>query len=247
MTLRIDGREKMGSLIEVDLLQGAHEGLGVHAAWLRLPSLPLERERRPSLVEVLALMRQAVQKVSRQKVRQEVYLQMAQLERPGGSRLIGRNGSYWKPALGLGVWPDREAPRPLGEDDFKNLAPGQRLQETTFQVMHISAHDDAVRSEVIAEMAGTGALLTIFVADDWGVTQRDRISEHLESRMTEEAYQGYPFYFPLLDGTAISSLNKEDYDALLPDVVLYLREDIGEQAILIVSRIPFDGLFPKTI
>ena len=34
-----------------------------------------------------------------------IYLQMTQLERPSGSLLISRNGSRWKPSLGLGVWP----------------------------------------------------------------------------------------------------------------------------------------------
>ena len=92
-------------------------------------------------------------------------------------------------------------------------------------------------------MAGTGALLTVLVAEDWGQPQQDAISERLEAYITADAFIGYPFYLPLLDARSLGSLHKEDCDSLLPDIAVYIREERDENALLIISRIPLHTLF----
>ena len=237
--------DKTRNLVQFDPLFLEQQKSGVYAGWLRLPKLPLERDLRHLLVETLALIQRAIEEATRKKVVRDIYLQMTQLERPSGSLLISRNGSRWKPALGLGVWPDREPPQPLNEDDFKNLGPGQTLPETCFQIMRICAVEESIQTEVIAQMAGTGALLTVLAAQGWGQPQQDAISERLEASMTADAFTGYPFYFPLLDANSLGSLHKQDFDALLPDVAVYIREDLDESALLIISRIPLNAFFPS--
>lgn len=239
--------DKTRNIVKLDPLSLRYEESGVYAGWLRLPKLPLEQDYRHLLAETLTLIQKAAEQATRTKVVQDIYLQMTQLERPAGSRLISRNGSRWKPAPGLGVWPDREPPQPLNEDDYKKLGPGQTLRETTFQVMRICAAEEPIREEVISQMVGTGALLTILAAEGWGQSQQDVISERLEASMTADAFIGYPFYFPLLDVHSISHLRKEDFEALLPEVAVYIREDLDEKAVLIVSRIPLNVLFSAHI
>lgn len=235
---------KAKNIVQVDLIFLHKEESGVYAAWLRLPKLPLEQDHRPLLVKTLTSIQKAIEQATRKKIVEEIYLQMTELERPSGSLLISRNGSRWKPAVGLGVWPDREPPQPLNEDDYKRLSPGQTLRETTFQIMRICAREEDVRAEVIDRMAGTGALLTIMTGEDWGQAQQDDISKRLEASITADIFIGYPFYFPLLDATSLSSLHKEELEGLLSDIVFYCREDRNENAVLIVSRIPLEVLFP---
>lgn len=241
MNVLADDRTK--GLVQFEALSLDQERFGLYAGRLRLPKLPLERDLRRLLIEIFELIQSAVEQSMRKKVVQDIYLQMTQLERPSGSLLISRNGSRWKPALGLGVWPDREPPQPLNEDDFKNLSPGQTRRETSFQIIRICAFEEPIRKEVIAQMAGTGALLTVLVAEDWGQPQQDAISERLEAYMTADAFIGYPFYFPLLDARSLGSLHKEDFDSLLPDIAVYIREELDENALLVISRIPLHALF----
>lgn len=237
---------KTENIVHLDPIYLHSQEPSVHAAWLRLPKLPLEQEHRHLLVETLTRIQKTMEQVTRKKIVRDIYLQMTQLERPSGSLLISRNGSRWKPAVGLGVWPDREPPQPLNEDDYKMLSPGQTLRETTFQVMRICAQEEEVRAEVIDRMAGTGALLTILAGENWGLAQQDDISKYLEASITADAFMGYPFYFPLLDATSLSSLHKEEFDGFFSDIVFYSREDRNENAVLIVSRIPLEALFPSS-
>jgi hypothetical protein len=229
--------EKIRNLIRFEPLSLDTERSGMYAGWLRLPKLPLDRDLRHLLIETLAFIREATEKSTRKKIIQDIYLQMTQLERPSGTQLISRNGSRWKPLFGMGVWPDREPPQPLNENDFKNLSPGQSPRETSYQIMHICASEEPIREEIITQMAGTGALLIALVGEEWGPMQQDAISQRLEASMTADAFIGYPVYFPLLDANSIRNLNKDDFDAFLPDVAVYLREDLAENALLFLSRI----------
>lgn len=238
--------DKAENIIQLDPIFLHQEVPSVYAAWLRLPKLPLEQGYRHLLAETIASIQKTIEETTRKKIVQDIYLQMTQLERPFGSLLISRNGSRWKPAVGLGVWPDREPPQPLNEDDYKKLSPGQTLRETTFQVMRICADEEAIKAEIIAQMGGTGALITVLAPEGWGQPQQNDISERLAAPITADAFVGYPFYFPLLDERSLSNLSKANLDAILLDVAVYIREDLDERAVLIVSRIPFNVLFPNS-
>ncbi|MGD0832411.1 MAG: hypothetical protein ABR907_15865 [Terracidiphilus sp.] len=217
---------------------------GIEAAWLRLPKLPLEVGLRGELTKILHLIHGRAADVVRSTIVRDVYIQMNQLERPAGALLISKNGSRWMPDAGLGVWPDRESPKPISEEDFKNLAPGLPMREASFHVMRISAPEESVRLEVIKEMAGTGALLVTLVNEDWVGMERRAISAHLEAGMMADVFRGYPMYFPLLDAHSLTKMGKDDYESCLPGVLMYMREDVTENAVLIISRIPFEKLLP---
>jgi hypothetical protein len=239
--------DRIRSLIQFEPLVLDQEKSGIHAGWLRLPKLPIERDLRHLLIETVELIHEAAEKFVERKIAQDIYLQMTQLERPSGPQIISRNGSRWKPLFGLGIWPDREPPQPINEDDFKNLSPGQSPRETTYQLLHICASEEFVRKEVIGQVAGSGALLLVLADEEWGQVQRDAISERLEASMTAEAFMGYPFYFPLLDAKSLESLHRSDIDAIFPEVTVYIREDLSKNAIFFLSRIPLDSLFSPVV
>jgi hypothetical protein len=233
------------SILQLDPILLRENEPGIEAAWLRLPKLPLETNLRGDLARILPVIHKRAAEVVRSRILQDVYIQMNQLERPAGALLISKNGSRWMPGPGLGVWPDREPPKPINEDDFKNLVPGQPMRVANHLVMRIGAPEESVRLEVIKEMAGTGALLQVLVNEEWGTTQRKEMSRHLEAGMTAEVFCGYPMYFPLLDAQSLTKMDSNDFEKCLPGILMYLREDVTENAVLIVSRIPFEKLFPN--
>ncbi|HEX3436269.1 MAG TPA: hypothetical protein VHT24_05830 [Pseudacidobacterium sp.] len=216
---------------------------GVEAAWLRLTKLPLDKDLRGRLIEILDAIHAMVEKITQQHILYDVYLQMTQLERPSGALVISKNASRWTPGLGLGVWPDREPPQPLSKEDFFNTPPGQNIRQASFYVMSINNEEQAVRLEVINEMAGTGALLVTMMGENITPDHRTSISKRLEAYMTAETFRGYPMYFPLLDEKSLIKMRIEDFDAFLPECMVYFREDVLEKAVLIVSRIPLQKLF----
>jgi hypothetical protein len=81
-------------------------------------------------------------------------------------------------------------------------------------------------------------------SEDWEITQRKAISRHLEAYMSSEVFRGYPMYFPLLDADSLAKMGKDDYENCLPGIIVYLREDVKNSAIFVVSRIPLQFLFP---
>jgi hypothetical protein len=217
--------------------------VGLEAAWLRLAELPLEKDLRSKLVNILHAIHARVETITRQQILYDVYIQMAQLERPSGALLISKNASRWTPRIGLGVWPDREPPQPLSKEDFFNTPPDQKMRQTSFHVMRIDDQENTISLEVINEIAGTGALLVAMVEKDGNPGYGKNISSHLEAYMTAENFRGFPMYFPLLNAVSLEKMSREDLDACLPGIVLYIREDVTESAALIVSRIPLEKLF----
>lgn len=240
----LDLKEVEKKILAIDPISLPEEMEGIEAAWLRLPRMPMEVERRPQLTELLYLLQRRIQDCQKEPVLLDIYLQMTQLERPTGSRLISKNGPRWRPEIGMGVWPDREAPRSMSEEDFKNLVPGQRLGETDWPVIRIGAEDEATRTEVLSALAGSGASLVLLVNKEWQETSRKAVSLHLREYITDDVLRSYPMFFPLLDGRSVMAANRKEYEACLPNVLVYLREDLTQRAFLVVSRVPFAAIFP---
>ena len=215
---------------------------GMQAAWLRLESLPLDPALRPRLAKVVESLQERAAAVLREPVVADVYLQMTQLERPNGALLISQHASRWAPRLGLGVWPDREPPMPLSKEDFLSTLPGQQLREAGFHVRRIDA-DGAVAHEVVGQMAGSGALLVQMAELDAGDSRRKQVSEYLEVHITADPFRGFPMYVPLLDAASLAKLTAAELETCLAGVFLYLREDLSERAVLLVSRLPLEELF----
>lgn len=246
MTLPLEKRAGQQEIFEIMPLAMPENHAGFHAAWIGLPRFPAEPAVRRAWCALLQAMRTRAELALRSKLVWDVYLQMWQLERPAGPLLISKNGSRWKPSIGVGVWPDRAAPQPLSKEDILNTLPGQPLREAYFHTLHIGATEEAVRNEVVDHTAGTGALLLTLVGKTWGNQQVRAISSHLEAHIEADELRGYPLYFPLLDARSLRSMSPDALETCLPDVPFYLREDTVEGAAFLLSRIPLESLFPPT-
>jgi hypothetical protein len=208
------------------------------AAWLRLSSIPLEVNERSTLRAIVRSVEESVRTRSKLPLTHEVYLQMTQIEHPSGPLLLSRNGPRWLPSPGVGVWPDKEPPRSMTVRDVEVLIPGQKMAEFSHQVLRLNTRDDRMRVEAIETLLGTGAVLLMLVPEEWTAARR-RISEGLEKGITEESFRGHPFYVPLLDGNSLKALSPSQLSRCLDGVMLYLREDVIEQAVLVISQILF--------
>lgn len=216
-------------------------GVSFQAGWIPLPAVPLHEEERIALCALVGRLEERARRVSRLSLVHEVYLQMAQIERPAGPLLLSRNGPRWLPSPGIGVWPDRDPPRSLTVRDLEALAPGEKLPEFSHQLFRINARDESMRVQAVTSLLGTGPVLSMLVHEDWGAA-RQRISAWLEARITEESFRGHPFYAPLLDEKSLATLGAAELSSCLDGVILYFREDTARNALLVISRIPFAAL-----
>ena len=211
------------------------------AAWLRLPAIPLEQDERSVLRVFVQRLEESVRLASQKPLTHEVYLQMTQIDRPGGPLLLSKNSARWLPSPGVGVWPDKEPPRSITARDLEVLIPGEKMAEFSHQVLRLNTWDDRMRVEAIETLLGTGPVLCMLVSDEWNAAKQ-RISAWLEAGVLEESFRGHPFYVPLLDEASLKTLSPTQLSACLDGVTLYLREDIAERAVLVISRIPFATL-----
>ena len=211
------------------------------AAWLRLPSIPLEVKERNTLRAIVRRLEESVRRRSKLPLTHEVYLQMTQIERPAGPLLLSRNGPRWLPSPGVGVWPDKAPPRSITARDLEVLIPGEKMAEFSHQVLRLNTRDERMRVEAIETLLGTGPVLCMLVPEEWTAARR-RISEGLEKGITEESFRGHPFYVPLLDEKSLKTLSPVQLSTCLDGVMFYLREDIAEHAVLLISRVSFEML-----
>jgi hypothetical protein len=220
------------------------EGSFFEAAWIRLPSLPLEAAKRTMLREAVRAMQVRVNHAWKQPLVHEVYVQMTQVERPAGPLLLSRNSALWMPSPGVGVWPDKAPPRSMSVRDFELLVPGEEMAPVSHQLLRLNVRDEAMRVDALDTMSGTGAMLWMLVPEDWDAA-RQRVSTWLEKRMTEESFRGHPFYAPLLDANSLVTISTHELAACLDGVALYCREDLAERAVLVISPRPLRTLFEE--
>lgn len=217
----------------------------LHAAWLRPSGFPTAPATRLEWANDLLALKLRVESENTEPLQWDTYVQMNQLERPAGPRLISSNGSRWMPMLTAGVWPDRVSPEPLNAEDFNNMMPGVPLREPYFHLMRISAQDRSVPLEAAHAMAGTGALLLVLRDEATSNQSRKQVSDFLRERMVHEEMRSYMAYLPLFDQQSLEHTPASVLSELLQGVSLYLREDTLTHSVLLVSRIALDILFTK--
>jgi hypothetical protein len=213
---------------------------GFSAVRLHGHRFPMQKEDKPQLMALLQKLRHSVQKRHSDNMRLEMFIQMPQLPRPDGAELLSRNGPRWMPGLAMGVWPDREPPRTLTKEDFTHRLPGQKLPVLAYEARKILTKDEAIRLEVEEQMVGSGALLEMIVPEGWGRSEGRQVEEWLKNRIVDDSYRNYPSYVPLLEAKTLGHLSPQAREACLAGIDLYLREDLTDHSILIISRTSFE-------
>ena len=162
-----------------------------------------------------------------------VFVQHAELDFERGAPLLSRNAPKWQPKAGLGVWLNREPPSFWKPEEFMSLEPNQRPRPLMHKVFHLTGPGagDQARDLIF----GFGSLLEIVLSG--GVeAYLQRTTERLRAAIVEEAFQNFPFYFPLLDAASLEAANREHKDDLICGASAYIRESRQDQAILILLQ-----------
>ena len=201
---------------------------------------PLPPEERSRLASFLRGLRRWMEQKQKGQVRPEIFIQMTQLPRPGGAAILSRNGSRWMPGLAMGVWPDREPPRSMVKEDFTHRLPGEKFPTLDHEARRILAKGDGILLEVEEQMAGSGALLEIVAPEGWGKKEGRQVSAWLKERIVDDIYRSYPAFVPVLDATSLVHLSRKDREACLAGIDLYLREDLKDGSLLLISRTLFE-------
>ncbi|WP_419805279.1 hypothetical protein [Terriglobus sp.] len=230
------------------------EQVSVPGPWqayvLRLERLPIPPTPRPGsgpdlrhdLREILdALEREVV--ASQSAVGSSLWLLLDQLHIDGAVRMIAKNGVLWRPSPGLGLWPDREPPRMWTSDDLLDRDYRTPIRELKHTVIHINA-DEEGSHHAWQTMFGTGGTIQLLHSGDaaaaiahWQTT--------LQPTIQDEAFQAYPFTFPLLERRTVENRSVEDLDRWLGPVSFYMRESTEDSGILILSRTPLQAVLER--
>jgi hypothetical protein len=162
-----------------------------------------------------------------------VWLLMDNLHRDNGVLTLSRNASAWKPAQGLGLWPDQPPPRMTTGTDLLDLEWGSTPRLPYHRVTQLRAAPDVLHT-AWTTMFGLGSTILTLVPGG-GQLMLDETRAALKAPITDESFQDFPFYFPLLDKKAIVTATAEELDRWLGPAQFYLRESEEDKAILLLT------------
>ena len=149
---------------------------------------------------------------------------------------LSRNGRAWKPSFGLGRWPDQPPPRMTRVSDMLDLAWGEALRRPYHSVVQLGATGEAMDT-AWTTMFGLGATIITLVPDGPSAMLAS-IREPLREDITDESFQDFPFYFPLLSTKTALQASAEQLGNWLGPAELYIRESEEDRAVLVLSRRP---------
>jgi hypothetical protein len=90
-------------------------------------------------------------------------------------------------------------------------------------------------------MFGTGSTI-LTLGPGGGASLLDTIREYLKKPITDESFQDFPFYFPLLGRNALHHAQTSQMEGWLGPTQLYLRESEEDKAVLLLARTPPERL-----
>ncbi len=171
----------------------------------------------------------------------ESFLQVNELHLGDGADLVQEHGVDWMPSIGLGIWPDREPPKPWTRDDFEQLEVGQTVRPLMHQVVRLGG-EPAARRHARTVMLGKGSYLELMIERD-GDAMLARFQQALGDKLVDPMFKGFPFVCPLLDAAGVKSAKPDDLERWLAGAHLYARDSPEDKGLLLVSKHPLDDIF----
>lgn len=168
------------------------------------------------------------------------WLLMDNLHRDNAVLRLSRNAREWKPTYGLGLWPDQAPPSMLKPEDILNMEWGSRPRLPYHRVTRLHAVGNMLH-DAWSTMFGTGSTI-LTLGPGGGDSLLNATREYLKRPITDESFQDFPFYFPLLGLNALHHATASQVDGWLGPTQLYLRESEEDNAVLLLARIPAERL-----
>lgn len=179
---------------------------------------------------------------------QQVFLQVWKLSPANGSDTLNRRMDLWAPEMGFGVWPNRRLAGSWNEEMLMNSAAavfsGREPELPSYRLLRV-AGGGTTSVESGEAMAGTGAVIQTFARKPYREVAA-RTEAILVPTLPDGPFGGAEFFLPLLDAAAISAA--EDAGMLetwLGGLEVYVRESAEDGGVLILSRLPLEGLLAE--
>jgi hypothetical protein len=170
------------------------------------------------------------------KLNLEAFVQLIPLAQIEQMPRLTDHAREWQPIMGVGIWPDREAPTSLTKGDFLKLLPGQRPRIDKYKLCRISA-SGKTREQAWTSLLGTGAVLLVFTTDDTTAFLK-KTRDVLLPPIKDESFRHSSFYVPLLECKSFASARPEQLETWFCGASLYIRESKEDGGVLIASREP---------
>lgn len=214
-------------------IQGEEFALPGRWAGYRIPTrFPIRREaERDRLEQALWTLLSRLHPADSQP---GVFLLMDNLHRDNAVLRLSRNARDWRPTMGLGLWPDQPPPRTMTGADILDLEWGTTPRLPMHKVAGLGADSDMLHTAWTTMFGLGSSILTLGTGGAKRMLAETR--QALKAPITDEGFQDFPFYFPLLGKKALSKATVEELDSWLGSTQLYLRESEEDKAILLLTR-----------
>lgn len=150
--------------------------------------------------------------------------------------LLRSNARIWQPEIGLGVWPDQDAPTTWNKEEFIAAAPGT-LRPVLYRVFRVQTEDRAAQASAWKTLLGSGVLIRIATSKPSSFLSA--ATEFLQPKITDVSLESFPFYVPLLTEAALAHPHPTfaaEPDAWLPVTEGYIRESQEDGGLLVLLR-----------
>jgi hypothetical protein len=200
-------------------------------ALIALSDFPVPEEE---LAPVRDLLQRLVAALRGERSSLETLLQFTSLHLGDGSQRVSSNGRTWMPAMGLGVWPDREPPTRWTMEELRDLIPGDEVRPLMNILLHLTGSQEA-REQARDVMLGLGTMIQFVVPPE----VKDLLAYGqalLKPAIKDPSFTAFSFYMPLLEAKSVVQATAAQLDAWSCGASAYIRESQEDKGILIVSR-----------
>ena len=203
-----------------------------------LPTFPAEEAQLSPVRELVH--RVAAELTKRVGGKLETFIQLTQLHLGDGAQRLSSHGKEWIPAMGLGVWPDREPPHAWTMAELRDLVPSDKLRPLMDIALHVTRSEQSDSARDI--MLGLGTVLQFVVPPSRGEEFLAAAKRLLLPPIKDPSYTSFPFYVPLFEAKSVTGATEAQLESWLCGANACIRESPEDQGILIFAKAPMQEI-----
>jgi hypothetical protein len=172
----------------------------------------------------------------------ESFLHIGKSTDKDASRTFSMNAGRWIPETGLGVWPNRPAPRMWKLEDLEDFDPTSGMPPLVNSLFRVTAATNT-RLDAMTTMTGTGCALQLVSRIEGPALLRD-LKEVFLGFIEDRVFRIFPWYVPLMDKAMLAEPIAPLALSAMRGILLYVRESAEAGGILVISADPLSDVLP---
>jgi hypothetical protein len=173
----------------------------------------------------------------------ECFLQIGRSTDDAAARAFSMNARNWIPQTGLGVWPQRPAPRIWKLEDLEELDHTSGMPPLLNSLFRVTAGGSA-RLDAMTTMTGMGCGLQLVSRMEGQILLRD-LKELFLNFIQDRIFRIFPWYVPLMEKSILVEPIAPLAQSAMRGISLYIRESAEDGGIIIVSADPLADVLPR--